>query len=467
MFLDVANRSEPTKSLRLQAALRQAIRSGRLVAGDRLPSSRLLATELGWARNVVVDAYDQLNAEGYVVARAGDGTRVAPRSTNPGGVPEPPISRPPEAGTPTVRIDLQPGLPDLAGFPTRDWRRSMNRALSEIPIAKLGYVDGDGSPVLRAAIAGHLARTRAIGTDAANVLVTTGVSASLRLLVAEFGASGRPARVAVEDPGAYTQWDAMRAAGAQLLPIPVDEQGIDTGFLGGVDADLVVVTPAHQYPLGGVLTPERRHQLVEWARCRPGRLIVEDDYDAEFRYDRQPVGAIAGIAPELTAHTGSVSKTLAPGLRIGWLHLPGPFAERVGARLRHEFVTPDSIQQYALADLLTSGAHDRIVRSARRTYRKRRRHMVEALSPVSAVSVIGAAGGLHVTILLPADLDDRDVSVALLDDGIDVPPLSRYRLTPGPPGLVASFASMGEHDAREFARVLHRLLQQGANPQHL
>ena len=183
LFLDVANRSEPTKSLRLQAALREAVRSGRIVAGDRLPSSRLLATDLGWARNVVVDAYDQLNAEGYLVARAGDGTRVAPRPIEVGVVEQRSTATESEAGRQMIRIDLQPGLPDLAGFPVRDWRRSMNRAFSEIPIAKLGYVDGEGAPVLRAAVAGHLARTRAIGADPANVLVTTGVSASLRLQI--------------------------------------------------------------------------------------------------------------------------------------------------------------------------------------------------------------------------------------------------------------------------------------------
>ena len=456
LYLELDGRPERTKSLRLQAALRETIRSGRLGAGDRLPSSRTLATELGWARNVVVDAYDQLNAEGYLIARIGDGTRVASRPIDPDW--RSPSSPPPAAPSSPIHIDLQPGLPDLGAFPIRDWRRSLLAALATMPLGELGYGHGTGAPLLRAAIAAHLARTRAVRADPANILVTTGVSASLRLLAADLAATNRSARVAVEDPGAYTQWDALRASGVELMPVPVDDHGIMVDHLEGTDADLVVVTPAHQYPLGGVLSPERRHQLIEWARARPGRLIVEDDYDAEFRYDRRPVGAIAGIAPEVTAHTGSVSKTLAPALRIGWLHLPDSIAERVATRLRHEFATPDAVQQHALANLLTSGAYDRIVRARRRTYRSRRRVMIEALSTVDEAVVVGAAGGLHLTILLPTAADDRAVAAWLRTEGIDVPPLSRYRLTPGAPGLVASFASLDAADARHFARSLRDAL---------
>ncbi len=498
LFLDLAGRSEPTKSRRLQAALREAIRAGRLRSGDRLPASRALAEELGWARNVVVEAYDQLNAEGYLVARVGDGTRVAPRPLEPVGgsgpgpgwgsgsaggpgpgpadlgpaEPDPaePGSAARTAPEPSARINLQPGLPDLVAFPSREWRRSLNNALSRMPSSELGYHGGTGAEVLRRAIVGHLARTRAVNADPDNVVITTGVSASLRLLAAELVSAGAvrgAVRVAVEDPGAYTQWDALRAAGADVVPVPVDGEGIDTSRLGGpdgsdgsggLDADMVVVTPAHQYPLGGVLTPERRHRLVAWARARPGRLIIEDDYDAEFRYDRQPVGAIAGIAPDVTAHTGSVAKTLAPALRLGWLCLPAAVAERVKVRLAHEFVTPDVVQQHALADLLVSGGYDRIVRARRRAYHKRRALMVDALDPVSGVTAVGAAGGLHLTIMLPDGVDDRAVSAALLDSGIDVPPLSRYRLRPGPPGLVASYASLNQADAADFARYLAQSL---------
>ncbi len=459
LFLDVDTRPEPTKSLRLQAALRAAIRSGRLQPGDRLPATRQLAAELGWARNVVVDAYDQLNAEGHVVARVGHGTRVVSRTTAAPAEPVKPTSTrraatDPDSVPAPSRIDLQPGLPDLDAFPTREWRRSINTALSLITSTELGYSAGTGAWPLRNALATHLARTRAIPADPDRVLITTGVSASLRLITADRRTDTPTPRVAVEDPGAYNQWDALRAAGAELVPVPVDRQGIDTGRLDRLDADIVVVTPAHQYPLGGVLTPERRHELVAWARARTGRLIVEDDYDAEFRYDRRPVGAIAGIAPDVTVHTGSVSKTLAPGLRLGWLHVPEPFADRMGTRLAHEFVTPDVVQQLALAHLLTTGSHDRIVRARRRTYRRRRDTMIAALDRVPGCTVVGAPGGLHLTVLLPPGSHDGAISNALLDVGIDVPPLSRYRLTPGPPGLVASFASCGAAAAAEFARQL-------------
>lgn len=463
LLLDLAGRPESTKTQRLQAEIRDAIRQGRLRPGDRLPSTRTLATDLGWARNVVVDAYNQLTAEGYLNSRVGQGTWVTDRAIEPPARPGEPVDDQGPKGPEVVpvRIDLQPGLPDLVGFPTRDWRRSVNHALDKLPAAELGYVNGEGAPALRHSLARYLNRARATDLQADQILVTTGVSASLRLLAEVAGGPGRAATVAVEDPGAYTQWEALDAAGstgATIVPVPVDHDGIVTDELDRIDADLVVVTPAHQYPLGGVLSAERREALVDWARRRPGRLIVEDDYDAEFRYDRQPIGSIQGVAPDVTVVTNSVSKTLAPGLRLGWMGLPRHRVDGVADRLRRQFITPDVVQQHALADLIDSGRYDRIVRTRHRLYRRRRQALIEAISSVDGCRVPGAAGGLHLAVLLPEGVDDRAVSAGLQAVGIDVPPLSRYRINPGPPGLVASFASCHPDDAAEVATHLARLL---------
>ncbi len=454
VMLEVAQRAESTKSGRLQGAIREAIRSGRLAPGDRMPATRALAEELGWSRNVVVDAFDQLIAEGYLAARVGDGTRVAARATTE---PPPRATSPNSDGGVPVAIDLQPGVPDLASFPARAWRRSWGEALDALDIGDLGYGEGRGTPVLRDALVRYLARTRAADVERANLLVTTGVSAALRVLAATLATTyRRPPVVAVEDPGAYTQRAALIAAGAKIVPLSVDEGGAQTDRideeLRGVD--VVVVTPAHQYPLGGVLLPERRAALVDWARARPGRLIVEDDYDAEFRYDRKPVGAIQGVAPDVTALTSSVSKTLAPGLRLGWIALPPDVATEVGQRLTDEFATPDVVQQHALAALIDRGRYDQIIRRRRTTYRQRRAKMVDALESVPGCTIPGAAGGLHLTVLVPSGVDDRALSEQLRSVGIDVPPLSRYRLAPGAPGLVASFATATAAGVERFATEL-------------
>ncbi|MEO1055904.1 MAG: PLP-dependent aminotransferase family protein [Actinomycetota bacterium] len=454
VMFEVGHREEPTKSGRLQGAIRDAIRAGRLSPGDRMPATRALAEELGWSRNVVVDAFDQLIAEGYLAARVGDGTRVAARATIEPAAPDASLRS--DTGVP-IAVDLQPGVPDLASFPARAWRRSWSDALDTLDVRDLGYGDGQGTPVLRHALARYLARTRAADVESANVLVTTGVSAALRVLAATLAAvRGRAPVFAVEDPGAYTQRAALAAAGARVVPIPVDEGGAQTEYVDGADddVDVVVVTPAHQYPLGAVLLPERRAALVDWARAKPGRLIVEDDYDAEFRYDRKPVGAIQGVAPDVAALTSSVSKTLAPGLRLGWMALPSGIAAQVGQRLADEFATPDVVQQHALAALIDRGRYDQIIRRRRTTYRQRRANMVTALEAVPGCTIPGAAGGLHLTVLLPVGVNDAALSRDLRSTGIDVPPLSRYRLTPGAPGLVASFATATPAGVDDFAAKL-------------
>lgn len=457
LFVDVERRPEPTKALQLQSEMRAAIRDGRLAAGDRLPASRTLAAELGWARNVVVSAFDQLIAEGFLVARVGDGTRVSDRVVAP--EPQSQNVRPAERSGPPLEIDLEPGTPDLHAFPIREWRRSTSDALAAIPAGELAYGDGDGAPVLRQALARYLNRTRATQLHADQIVVTTGVSAALRLLAATLAARGRPPIIAVEDPGAYTQRDTLRAAGATVVTVPVDERGIVVDHLAPTGADVVVVTPAHQYPYGCVLSPERRRELVEWARGRAGRLIVEDDYDAEFRYDRQPVGAIHGIAPDVAAITSSVSKTIAPAMRIGWFGAPPQLAHSLSRQLELDCVTPDVVQQHALAAMIDRGRYDRVIRARRKTYRGRRAILCEALATAPGCEVAGASGGLHLTLLLPTGTDETAVAEALTEDGIWAPPLGRYRDSPGPPGLVVSFASITADHAERFTASLAAILR--------
>jgi GntR family transcriptional regulator / MocR family aminotransferase len=451
LLADVPERAEPTKSRRVQAAIREAIRDGRLVVGDRLPSSRALAAWLGTARNVVVDAYDQLLLEGYVVTQTGSGTRVALRVLDApiadATTFEPAALRP--------RIDLSPGVPDLLAFPMRDWKRCVSESLDTMPADELGYTDGRGSAFLREELARYTRRVRGAAINPQRLVITTGVSAALALLTRTLVHQGRPT-IAVEDPHAASQRAALQHAGGRVVGIPVDEDGMRVDLIG--DVDTVLVTPAHHYPLGHVLSPGRREALIAWARARPGRLVVEDDYDAEFRFDRRPIGSLQGLAPDVVAVTSSVSKTLSPALRIGWLAVPTPLADGVATRIRAEWITPDALSQHALALLIRSGRYDRIIRARRRAYQQRRAVMVAALSTVPGCTVIGPAGGLHLTVMLPPDVDDQRVCDDLAGHGICAPPLSEYRHTPGPPGLVLSFSNLGAGVADEVAAALTAVL---------
>jgi GntR family transcriptional regulator / MocR family aminotransferase len=434
LFVDADTRPETTKSLRLQGAIRDAIRLGQLEPGDQLPSTRHLATELGWARNVIVGSFDQLVAEGYLKSKIGSGTTVTNQRTHTTS------AQPLVQVTARPNLQFEPGEPDLVGFPVREWGRSVREALTMIPSAELGYANPTGSPTLKSALARYLNRARATDIQPEQILITTGVSASLRLVVAALSRE-RQICVAVEDPGPYNQRNALAAANAQLAPVRVDEYGLAINELEQSKATIVVVSPAHQYPLGYTLGPERRNALIQWARAVPGRLIIEDDYDAEFRYDRKPVGAIQGMAPDVTATTGSLSKTMAPGLRLGWIALPQHLIEQVGRQLAAEFGTPDVIQQHALAQLIATGRYDRIIARRRTKYREQRQRMTTQISLIPGCEVIGNPCGLHITVKLPDAINDKKLSATLALNGIHVPPLSRYRTKPGFPGLVISFAN--------------------------
>ncbi|MDQ0583004.1 MocR-like pyridoxine biosynthesis transcription factor PdxR [Streptomyces rishiriensis] len=387
----------------LTDALREAVRSGRLPSGTRLPSSRSLAVDLGVARNTVADAYADLVAEGWLTARQGSGTRVAEGRT----VPPTGAARPrPERRRPGY--DLRPGTPDLGSFPRAEWLRAARRALTAAPSDALGYGDPRGRVELRTALAGYLARARGVRVDPEHVVICAGFAHGLRLLSTVLRDRG-VRTIAVDSYGLDEHWKLLAAAGLSMTPLPVDERGTDTRLLEGAGA--VLLTPAHQFPMGVPLHHDRRAAVVDWAR-RTGALVLEDDYDGEFRYDRQPVGALQGLAPDHVVYLGTASKSLAPGLRLGWTALPPDLADEVVAA-KGGVDTSGVLDQLTLAEFLTSGAYDRHVRAARTRYRRRRDALVAALTAhAPAIRVTGIAAGLHAVLRLPPGTEEAAVRAA-------------------------------------------------------
>jgi GntR family transcriptional regulator/MocR family aminotransferase len=392
----------------LERALRDAVRAGRLAPGTRLPSTRKFAAETGLSRGTVKAAYDQLTAEGYLTARQGSGTVVAAR-------PAPAAA--PSGGAAAVRPprhDLRPGSPDVTSFPTAAWLRATRRALAGAPSAAYDYGDPRGRSELREALAEYLGRTRGVLADPGWIVITSGYVQSLALLVRALGSDRAPV-FAMEDPGLPFHRQVVRRNGGRVVPLPTDEHGARTdatAVLGGVDA--AVLTPAHQYPTGVTLHPARRQEFTAWARSGGG-VLVEDDYDGEFRYDRQPVGALQGTAPDHVVYLGTASKTLGPALRLGWMVLPARLVDPVAEVKLHSDHHTGAIGQLALADLISSHAYDRHVRAARLRYRRRRDLLVErlagpAVSGADGPAVEGIAAGLHALVTLPSGgPDEREV----------------------------------------------------------
>lgn len=387
----------------LTDALRDAVRTGRLAPGTRLPSSRSLAADLGIARNTVAEAYADLVAEGWLTARQGSGTRVAERA-----VPQPAAAAPRRRAPGRPAYSLVAGIPDLASFPRAEWLKAARRALTGAPFQALGYGDPRGRPELRAALAGYLARARGVRTDPEAIVVTAGFSHALRILGTVLRARG-VRTVAVESYGLDVHRALLRDAGLATPALPYDELGTDTRPLDGEGA--VLLTAAHQFPMGTALHPDRRTAVVDWAR-RTGGLVLEDDYDGEFRYDRQPVGALQGLDPDRVVHLGTASKSLAPGLRLGWMVLPPSLVEEATAAKGHAD-TVGVLDQLTLAEFMASGAYDRHVRAARLRYRRRRDALAAAVADrAPGVRVTGIAAGLHAVLRLPAGTEQAVVQAA-------------------------------------------------------
>ena len=433
----------------LERALRDAIRAGRLVPGARLPSSRTLAADLGWARGTVAAAYEQLVAEGWLVARAGAGTVVAAAAPAAAAT----VAAPRAERLP--RHDLRAGSPDVSTFPRNAWAAAIRRVLREAPDAALHLGDPRGPVELRRTLATYLGRARGVVAAAERIVVTTGFVQGLGLLTAAIrGAGGRPV-VAMEDPCLPQHRDVIRAARLPITALPVDDGGARVDLLG--DAAAAIVTPAHQLALGSTLAPDRRAALVAWAR-EAGAIVLEDDYDGEFRYDGRPVGALQALAPEHVVYAGTVSKALAPVLRLAWLVLPEHLVERVVEAKRLADHASPALDQLALALLIEAGELDRHLRRSRTRYRRRRDALLAALAGrAPAVTPLGIAAGLHVTLALPPGAPpEADVLEAAAARSLALTGLKRFWHTPGerPTHVLAGYATPPDH---AFARAVDAL----------
>lgn len=509
-FLQLHRDAAPAKGLTawLVDALREAILRGRTPTGSKLPATRTLAADLGVSRGVVVEAYQRLVDEGLAQARVGAGTMVSavrvPRAEQPvplagqritpteqritpagqritpagqrvsrggrrgssGGQrgssaaqpsgPRPDRLRLPFVAPAGIDIDLSPGVPDLAAFPRAAWLRAERAVLAAISTGDLGYGDPAGSPVLRRELSGWLARTRRVQADPGAILVVNGVAQSLALLAQVLR---RP--VAVEDPGSRGARDQLEHWAIPTVPVLVDDQGLRVDELRRANAGVVLVTPAHQFPTGVVLSPARRAELLAWAV--PGNLIIEDDYDAEHRYDRAPVAAVQGSAPDVVAYTGSTSKSLAPGMRLGWLVAPQDLrADLTAAKHASDLGNP-GLPQLVLAHLLATGDYERHLRAVRTRQRKRRDALLAALKEhIPEARIEGVAAGLHLMITLPGcGPGDSELAERAAVVGVLVHPLSWHRHAPGPPGLILGYAAQTPDRLQEAVRRLSHVLPAG------
>jgi GntR family transcriptional regulator/MocR family aminotransferase len=461
----------------IEVALRDGIRDGRLAPGSSLPPTRTLADELGVSRGVVVEAYSQLVAEGYLRSRGGGYTQVtddvglARRGDDP---PAPSVATPAPAspartgaavrtsatGSPALQVDFGYGRANVAAFPRRAWLRSVRRVLIEAADERLAYPDGRGAPELREALAEYLNRVRGTAAAPENVVITNGYAQGVSLLLDVLAARGAR-RIAVEDPSSNDDaWLIAARLGLELVPLPVDDDGIRVEALERSRADAVILTPSHQWPTGAVLSADARATLVAWAQ-RTGALLVEDDYDAEYRYDRAPIGAIQGLAPDRVVYAGTASKTLAPAFRLGWFVLPpdliDPFAK---AKILADRGSP-VIDQLAFADFLRRGEFDRHLRRMRPIYRRRRDALIDALSQdLPHLRPTGIAAGLHLVAWLPDGIAEPAAVQAAASHGVSIAGLTPYRLTPSDQGgLIFGYSNLEEQTIRRGVGLLKDALE--------
>ncbi|WP_453985413.1 MocR-like pyridoxine biosynthesis transcription factor PdxR [Brevibacterium casei] len=455
----------------LAERLREAIAEGALAPGVRLPATRDLAAELSFSRGTVVEAYRRLTEEGLLSTNQGGGTVVeahlgagtatrpgAGQRTGPGADPGtaagPRSSAAPHAGAPAGHLlDISKGAPDLSAFPRAAWLRAERAVLTGASAEDLGYADPQGVPELREALAGWLARSRGLTVGPERIIITSGVTGALSLLaqvMRERGVDG----CAVEDPGAEGNRRILGFWLDRLHPVPVDAEGMDVAALSASGARMALVTPAHQFPTGVTLSPDRRRDLIAWAEATGG-LIVEDDYDSEYRYDRAPVRAMHASATERIVHISSLSKVIAPALRLGWMIAPRQLHDGLVLRRWATDLGSPALPQLTLAELITSGVLERQLRSLRRRHRDRRDAAVAAIGrwlPGSRIE--GIAAGLHLHVGLPAEVDDAEVSARARERGIAVQPLSALRFSPGSPGLIIGY---GPHSPATLEQAIRTL----------
>ncbi|MEU5637438.1 PLP-dependent aminotransferase family protein [Streptomyces rishiriensis] len=509
--LDIGQAPPGGRTAWLADSLRSAIADGRLPVGTRLPASRVLAEELRVTRGVVTEAYRRLAESGQIAGRGRLGTVVvaAPAEPRgrihtangpahpgdphnlsgpapaehthglPGPAPGAPTRAASEPGHPlfgsavregvvdalralSCRIDLSPGLPDLAAFPRTAWLRAERAVLAGVTPADFGYGDPRGAPALRRAVVGWLARNRGIRADPDEVVIVAGVAQAFALLGQLLRADGIR-RVAVEDPGSLGARQQLEYSGHTVVPVPVDAGGLDVGALRASGAKAVLSTPAHQFPTGVVLDGERRRELLNWAA--EGGVVIEDDYDAEHRYDRPPVPALRSLMSDGVCYAGSVSKLLAPALRVGWLLVPPDRLDAVVTAKRYADLGNGILTQLVLARLMDSGELERHLRHVRLRHRRRRDAMLRAVEThLPGARVHGAAAGLHLMVTFDetgTGIRDTDLAAAALARGVKAHPLSWHRICPGAPGLVLGYAAGAAHEIDEGIALIGEVLNEG------
>ena len=470
LLVDVHDGSGRGIRQRLEEALRSGIQSGRLIPGAALPPTRVLAAELGISRTAVVDAYANLKTDGYLEARVGAGTRVRPAQRLHGEetVPSPSrrrhasVDRRPRRPRPaddSPAIRLFGGLPDASLFPRSRWLHHYRAALAEIADSELTYPEMVGAPELRRAMAAYLGRVRGVATAPERMLVCSGFTQGLALVCRALRRGGGR-RLAVEDPCFGLHREAVALAGLEPVPVPVDEGGLDPSGLPDHAAG-VLVAPAHSYPTGGTLDADRRQALIAWAR-RTGALVIEDDYDAEFRYDRHPIGAIQGLAPDRVVYVGCASKTVTPALRLGWLAAPADLIEALEREKCFDDMGSTLLDQLAFSRFVDGGDFARHLRRVRPIYRRRRDVTIDALATyMPAARWRGEAAGLHLHVMLPGDVDEGALAAAAYDRGVHVEDGAWHwaRSDHAPPSIVLGYGGTAEPGIRRGIAMLARALR--------
>lgn len=451
LFLDFSRESGPHLRARIENGLREAIRTGRLTRGTRLPPTRALARDLDVSRGTLLEVYAQLVAEGWIAGRQGSSTVVA-FDTGPSRS-APPIRSPSPM---RWRFDLRPGRPDPSSFPRAEWLRALRRALASAPDEAFGYGSPQGQVSLRIELAGYLGRARGLHAVPEDLLITTGFTQGLGLVARSLAARG-VRRIAMEEPSMALHRSILRAAGHELVSIPVDSDGMRVDELEhGRRVGMVVLTPSRQHPTGATLSATRRSRLLAWARAN-GTVIVEDDYDGEFRYDRRPIGPLQGLDPRVVVYAGTVSKTLSPGVRLGWLVLPKSLKQDM---VRQKEITDwqnSALEQLAFAEMLRSGAYDRHIRKMRLRYRHRRDMLILALTKNHPTLVVkGTEAGLNLLIPAPdASAEAAAIAAARAAGiGLDGLILGGYYESPGPAGLLVGYGATPQHAFRASVDAL-------------
>lgn len=456
VLLEVSRNSGRSLREQVEHALRSAIQAGRFEAGFALPATRALARDLGVSRGVLVLAYEQLLAEGYVTSNRGSATRVAPirpsASARAASLDEDVQQQP--------IYDFRPGSPDVSIFPRRAWLSSLRRALKAAPDAAFNYPDPPGALKCRSALSGYLNRTRGTLARPDRIVMCNGFAQGLRLVCEVLRGLGVK-RVGVEDPGHAGQRADVESMGLATRSVRVDGGGLDVDRLTALKVGAVLLTPAHQFPTGVVLAPDRRKALLDWA-SRRGIWVIEDDYDAEHRYDRGPVGALQGLLEDRVIYLGSASKTLAPGLRLGWILSPADLVDRLALAKLHADHGSPTLDQLAFADFIERGELDRHLRKARHVYRRRRDATVMALRKhLPSLKIEGVAAGLHLMVTLPRGLDEEWLEDAAALNSLRVYGVRTHRKGAGAAALLLGYGSLTEAEIEAGISLLATIIKKG------